>query len=70
MRRVPPHKVGFIPNRYKGCRGELCTDVAMFETSRIFSRDSSYYYIGRFEVSSDVLRGVLTVTCYAGPFSS
>jgi hypothetical protein len=40
----------------------------MFETSRIFSKDSSYYYIGRFEVSSDVLRGVLTVTFYAGPF--
>jgi hypothetical protein len=30
----------------------------------------SYYYIGRFEVSSDVLRGVLTVTFYTGPFSS
>jgi hypothetical protein len=30
----------------------------------------SCYYIGRFEVSSDVLRGVLTVTFYAGPFSS
>jgi hypothetical protein len=49
---------------------QLCTDVAMFETGRIFSRGSSYYYIGRFELSSDVLRGVPTVTFYAGPFSS
>ena len=30
----------------------------------------SCYYIGQFEVSRDVLRGVLTVTFYAGPFSS
>jgi hypothetical protein len=49
---------------------QLCTDIAMFETGRIFSKDSSYYYIGRFAASSDVLRGVLTVTFYVGPFSS
>ncbi len=42
----------------------------MFETGRIFSKDSSYYYIGRFAASSDVLRGVLTVTFYVGQFSS
>jgi len=42
----------------------------MFETGRVFSGDSSYYDIGRFEVSSDVLRSVLTVIPYAGPFSS
>lgn len=50
--------------------GVGATDIAMLETGRVFSGNSSYYDIGRFEVSCDVLRGGLTVISYAGPFSS
>ncbi len=45
------------------------TGIAVFETGRIFGGDSAYYYIGRFEVSGEVLSGELTVTHYAGPRS-